>query len=70
MLPGCSANNTNGSSILISNEMLQAYVMMRGPSGGLGMDPDDPLLDWILGLDSQKKQEGKSNHDVNQDMKR
>lgn len=34
--------------ISISNDMMQAYVMMRGPSLGESEDDkDDPLFEWI-----------------------
>ncbi|KAH6656889.1 hypothetical protein BKA67DRAFT_642969 [Truncatella angustata] len=69
-LPGCTANDMEEKPISISNEMLQAYVMMRGPGQGFGTDPDDPLLDWVLLRDEIEMREGKKLGGGKKDIRR
>ncbi|KAK8094565.1 hypothetical protein PG997_001250 [Apiospora hydei] len=46
IIPGCSAaEHGKGGPLLISNTMLQAYNMMRGPAAKDSQE--DPLFEWI-----------------------
>lgn len=55
---------------MISNLMLQAYVAMRGPSAGFGIDPNDPLLEWSLFGDGLGKQGVKKTDAGEKDIQR
>ncbi|KAI0137255.1 hypothetical protein BJ170DRAFT_711352 [Xylariales sp. AK1849] len=68
-LPGCSANEPADKPITISHDMMQAYVVMRGPSLGVEDGEEDPLFEWIqlreeLGNGNGNKPSGERRKDI------